>query len=191
MLKLLSHIIVAAGLWFGTRALGVHWALACGAVVAGAFAVHFVWERVFFQPYAYLGTMPLASDDPLMAAARADARASFEKFRQLFPEHSRDTMVRFALRVKNGDVEYVWGDLLELTETTAKVYLRTPPVAEADLPNRTMDIKVEDIDDWQIEFTDGTLQGGFTNRALFRIFEREQGYMHPAFTEHMARFRDA
>ena len=29
---------------------------------------------------------------------------------------------------------------------------------------------------------------GYTNRAMFKIFEREQGYMHPKFQVHMKRF---
>jgi uncharacterized protein YegJ (DUF2314 family) len=92
--------------------------------------------------------------------------------------------------VKSGKVENVWGDLLELGETTAKIFLRTAPVEEADIKDRTMTIPVSDIDDWQIEFRDGTLRGGFTNQAMFRIFQREEGYMPKQFIEQLQRFKE-
>ena len=191
MLKLVVHVAVALSLWLGLAYFGFGAATKCGAVVAGAVAVHFIWERVFFNPFLYLGAMPVSNDDPLMAEARRLAAESMPTLHALFPEHRHDTTVRFALAVKSGKREKVWGDLLELTDTTAKVYLRTPPVEEADIPDRNMTIPVADIDDWQIEFADGTLRGGFTIQAMFRIFERQEGYLHPAFHEQQHRFRAA
>jgi len=35
------------------------------------------------------------------------------------------------------------------------------------------------------------LRGGFTNRAVFRITEREEGRLHPTLREELQRYRDA
>jgi uncharacterized protein YegJ (DUF2314 family) len=115
---------------------------------------------------------------------------SMPQLRALFPEHPSDTVVRFGLKVKSGKAEFVWGDLLEIDDSNAKVFLRTLPTEEADIPDRTLTIPVSDIDDWQIEFRDGSLRGGFTNRAIFRITDREEGGLHPRLREELQRYRD-
>lgn len=190
MQKLVAHLIVAAGLWFGLGHFGVSPLWRAAAIVGGAFAVHLIWERLFCQPFVHLGARGIDPDDPLMKEARRLAAETMPALRALFPEHPHDTVVRFGLRVKSGKTEFVWGDLLELSDSTAKVFLRTPPTEEADIPDRTLTILVADIDDWQVEFRDGTLRGGFTNRAVFRITEREEDRLHPTLREELQRYRD-
>ena len=190
MQKLLIHLAVALGLWFGLKLLGlpVGWRLA--TLVAGAFLVHLIWERLFRNPFLYLGARPIDPDDPLMLSAKKQAAETFEKMRSLYAKHQNDTCVRFGLKVNSGKIERVCGDLLELQGDTAKVFLRTAPVEEADIKDRAMTISVSDIDDWQIEFRDGTLRGGFTNRAMFKIFQREEGHMPKEFIEQLQRFKE-
>lgn len=70
------------------------------------------------------------------------------------------------------------GDLLELRSDEATVYLRAPPVGDADISDRRMIIPVAEIVDWQIMFPDGSLRAvsrsrrrsGFwsASRASFR-----------------------
>jgi len=134
--------------------------------------------------------MPVANDDPIMQQAVQRAKETFGEFRTLYPAHREDSMVKFRFKTDSGATENLWGDLLELEETRAKVYVRTPPMQHSGTLDRTMEIDVDGIVDWQIELRDGTLRGGFTNQALFRIFERQEGYMHPKFKQHMSRFQD-
>jgi uncharacterized protein YegJ (DUF2314 family) len=190
MLKLILHIAVAAAVWLGVAHFGHGWPVRLVSVAIGAFAVHFLWERFVNAPFLYLGARPVSPDDPLMVEAVQKARSSLDRMRTLYPEHCTDTVVRFPLRTKSGRIEQVWGDLLELGNDTAKVYLRTPPVEDAELSDRTIEVALADISDWQIEMRDGSLRGGFTNRAMFRIFEREEGAPHPAAKEQLARFKD-
>jgi uncharacterized protein YegJ (DUF2314 family) len=190
MLKLILHIAVAAAVWFGLGHLDLSWIVRIVAVVAGAFGVHFLWERLANPPFLYLGARPFTPDDPLMVEALRKARESIELMRTLYPLHRQDTVVRFPLRVKSGEIEHVWGDLLEFGDDKARVFLRTPPTEEADLPSRTLEVPASEISDWQIEMRDGSLRGGFTNQAMFRIFEREEGAPHPAAKDQLPRFRD-
>jgi uncharacterized protein YegJ (DUF2314 family) len=99
-------------------------------------------------------------------------------------------MVKFRFKTDQGANENLWADLLSLSSTEAEVYVRTPPVEHEGQMERTLKVPIDDIVDWQVEFRDGTLAGGFSNRAMFKIFEREEGYMHPEFKEHIGRFRD-
>jgi uncharacterized protein YegJ (DUF2314 family) len=191
MPKLLMQIAVATAVWFGLGCWDIHWGIRILAIVGGGTCVHQFWERVMFNPYAYLGAMPIANDDPIMLKAVARARETLSEFRSLQIEHKEDSMVKFRFTTDSGAVEGLWGDLLEMGATTVKVYVRTPPLQHSGTFERTMTVSTDDITDWQVELHDGTLRGGFTNQAVFRIFERQEGYVHPKFREHMKRFQDA
>ena len=52
-----------------------------------------------------------------------------------------------------------------------------------------MTVPIDSIVDWQVEFPDGTLRGGYSNLAFFKIYEREEGAMPPKFLEQVARFK--
>lgn len=188
--KLFSHVVVAGGLIWAGNVLAWSWWLTTIAVVAGAFAVHLVWERFLVSPFVHLGAMEIDNDDPLILSAYEQARATWPEFVAIYPEHREDSMVKFRLTTRSGDVENVWGDLLDVAGETAEVYLRTPPVGEVEIQDRRMSIPSSDIVDWQVEFRDGTLRGGFSQRALFRIYEREEGHMPREFQDQLGRYRD-
>jgi uncharacterized protein YegJ (DUF2314 family) len=190
MPKLLAQTVVGLLMWHGMGWCGGGWLLQTIAVLIGVVLVHRVWERFVFQPYDYLGVLPVADDDPIMLDALATARATLPAFIRAFPGHPRDSMVKFRVTTPSGRGELVWADLLEITGDTAKAYVRTPPAESTPDFRPDMTVAVADILDWQIEASDGTLRGGYTNRALFRIFERTEGYMHPKFLVHLRRFRE-
>jgi hypothetical protein len=189
--KTLLHLLVATVLWFilGAVDVGVPWRI--GAIVLGAVAVHLFWEHFVFKPFLYLGAMPFLNDDPLMEAARAKAKETLPLFLEtLFPEHREDSTIAFRFTTSSGQIENLWGDLLEVNGNSLKIYLRTPPVNHDQPLDRNHEVSLDDVVDWQVEYRDGTLRGGYTNRALFKIFERQEGYMHPQFLPQIARFRD-
>lgn len=189
MLKLITHAFVA-GLVFGiTGKLELSIYIRIALVIAGLFAVHFVWERFFFNPFLYLGARPIDPEDPLMKEAREEGKRTFPEFAKIYPSHISNSIVKFGFLTDSGKKEFLWGDLLELNENSAKVFIRTPPVNHKGEIVREIIISTEDIIDWQVEFQDGTLRGGFTNLAMFKIFEREEGYMHPKFLEQVKRFK--
>lgn len=189
MAKLILHVIVAASLWLGLRALGVPTWVRLLALVAGATAVHHIWERLFpefFSP----GSIPVADDDPLMLEALNTARETMPRFLRMYPAHRTDSIVKFRLLTDQGVTECVWADLVEITKDGARVYVRTPPVHQSGQFDPSRVVPVADFIDWQIEFRDGTLRGGYTNQAVFRVFEREKGYLPPAMIPHIARFKE-
>ncbi|MGD8237688.1 MAG: DUF2314 domain-containing protein [Armatimonadota bacterium] len=190
MPKLIAQIFAAVGAWVVLALCHVPPLWRIPVLLAGVVAVHIFWERVVFNPHLYLGAMPVDDDDPIMLKAREQAAASFAQFRKLYPEHKEDSMVKFSFQTDSGTTEHLWADLLELSETSANVYVRTPPIEHKGPTARTQTIPVDDIVDWQIEFHDGTIRGGFTNRALFNIFEREEGHLHPKLRGELERFKE-
>jgi len=188
MAKLAFHLIIAGLTVFALRAASAPgWLVLCG-VVLSLVLVHIVWGRIFADPFLALGAMAVSADDPLMLEAKRRALESFADFARIYPEHKEDSIVKFPISTSQG-TEYVWGDLLELGSDTAKVYLRTLPAGEVELSDRHITIPVSSIIDWQIEFTDGTLRGGFTMQATYRIFARENGHMPRLFEEQLARYQ--
>lgn len=137
----------------------------------------------------HLGAVSVAHDDPLMLAAVDQARHTWSTFLRLYREHPQASIVKFKLGTKSGEIENVWGELVELRGDEANVSLRTPPVTEPDLRDPRMTIQVSDIIDWQVMFPDGTLRGGFTQQATFRIIERDRGRLPRKYAEQLARYR--
>ena len=162
------------------------------ALIATAVVVHLVYEFVYqrlFGSSRHLGAAGIGKDDPLMLAALEDAKRTWPQFLDLFREHPRDSLVKYRLRTEAGEDEFVWGDLLELDGEKATVYLRTPPVGRVELDGPRMEIPADDIVDWQVMVPDGTLRGGFTQQATFRIVEREQGGLPAKFAKELDRYR--
>ena len=192
MLKLVLHIVVAIGIWIAFGALGWPWPIRTACIVAGFVVVHLCWEKFVFQPYAYLGVMPVRSDDPLIGAAEKTAKDTLDMFlAELFPSHKEDSMIKVSYENADGESEKIWGDLLSVRGDDYEIYIRTCPVAPRDDFESKMVVSRTDVVDWSVEMRDGTLRGGFTNQALFKIFEREEGYMHSAFSKHIERFQDS
>jgi uncharacterized protein YegJ (DUF2314 family) len=191
MRKLIAHIVVALAIWGGLAAANVSVWVRLVAIVFGAMAVHWVFERFFADPFLYLGSMPVASDDPLMARARQQVKETWPQFLKLYPEHKEDSCVRFEFTSDTDQVEHLWGDALEISSDHVTVFVRTPPATQKEpLESQRMTIPIEKVTDWQIEFRDGTLRGGFSIRAMFKIFERSEGYLPREFKEQLDRFRD-
>ncbi len=191
MFKTLLHILVALAIWFLLRAfdIGTPWRL--GAIIIGAIGVHYFWEWFVFNPYSYLGAMPVANDDPVMLRAREKARDTLlQFFESIYPKYREDSMVKFRYDTANGDAEYLWADLLGVSGDQLKVYLRTPPVSYEESLDRNMTIERNQVVDWQVACPDATILGGYTNRAMFTILEREEGYLHPKLRKQLSYFRD-
>jgi uncharacterized protein YegJ (DUF2314 family) len=191
LLKLIMHVAVAAALWFGLGAgeIGIPWRF--GAIVVGAVLVHLLWEWWLHPPYYNPGAMPIHLDDPLLKEAVAEGRATLPRFLEsIYPTHAKDTCVRFPFTSDFGTVEHLWADLLEVNGDRAMVFVRTFPIEHQGDFEPRMEISVAQISDWQVEYRDGTLRGGFTNRATFKIVERAHGYLPRDMKEQLARFRD-
>jgi uncharacterized protein YegJ (DUF2314 family) len=186
--KLLLHVVSAVLLVSLGRRFGWAWWLTTGAVILGAILVHTVFEW-FFSGSRHLGAAAVSNDDPLMLGALEEAKRTWPQFQQLFAAHPKDSLVKFRLVTKTGDIENVWGDLLEMGADTATVYLRTPPVGDVDISSRRMTIPLTDIIDWQVMVADGSLRGGFTQQATFRIMRRDEGTLSRKFTDELARYR--
>ena len=186
---LIAHAVVGAVLVGLGRGLRWPWWATAAAMLAGAVVVHVVLERARRRASGHLGAAAIAHDDPLMLAAFDEAKRTWTTFLGLYREHPQASIVKFRLRTTAGEVENVWGDLLTLDDARATVFLRTPPVGATDVRAPQMTVPLADIVDWQVMLPDGTLRGGFTQQATFRIIERDRGRLPRKYAEQLARYR--
>ena len=184
----LAHAVVGALIVWTGRHFEWRWWAILAMLVTVAFVLEMALSRGRRAP-GHLGAVSIAHDDPLMLAAVEQARQTWGTFRRLYDEHPETSIVKFRLRTKSGDIENVWGDLVELRGDEASVSLRTPPVGATDVRDPRMTIAVADIIDWQVMFPDDTLRGGFTQQATFRIIERDRGRLPRKYAEQLARYR--
>ena len=184
----LAHLVAgAAVIWLGRLWHWPWWAVAA-ALAACALTIHAALERGR-RASGHLGATAVAHDDPMMVAALDEARRTWSVFLRLYRDHPETTIVKFRLRTMAGDIENVWGDLLQLDGDCAIVSLRTPPVGKTEIRDPRMTVPVSDVVDWQVMFPDGTLRGGFTQQATFRIIERDRGRLPRKLAEQLARYR--
>jgi len=184
----LTHLVAGAVVIWLARQWHWRWWAVAAALATCAVVIHLALERGR-RASGHLGAVGIAHDDPLMVSALDEARRTWSAFLRLYGDHPQTTIVKFRLRTTAGDVENVWGDLLELDGERATVSLRTPPVGKTDVRDPRMTVPLTDIVDWQVMLPDGSLRGGFTQQATFRIIERDRGRLPPKFAEQLARYR--
>ena len=166
--------------------------------------------------YAALGRFRLApepieiaADEPLMLEAYKKARSSIHRLRSGFAAHPQLTMVRVAFTTdqpfdeeveETGDedtaepleefiVEHLWGQLVELTEREARLEVVTPPYFHSE-PIDELTVPIDEIEDWEVEFDDGTVDGGFTTRAMHAYAVRESLNVPRGVVIRLKRYRD-
>jgi hypothetical protein len=69
----------------------------------------------------------VSDSDPLMQKTIEKARSTLDVLASLFKEYPRSTTVKFPFKTQSGEIEHVWGDLLELNSEQMKLRIRTSP----------------------------------------------------------------
>ena len=78
-----------------------------------------------------------------------------------------------------GTTEYLWADLLSLSDTQMEVRYLTPPVTHTGRLERLHTHAIADLEDWQVELPSGTYEGGFTMHAMFTRAREQWGSLPP------------
>lgn len=133
---------------------------------------------------------PIAADDPLMLKAQQQAVAGLPTLRQLFKASPRDTMVKFAFKSERGQVEHLWGDLVELGDASFTARVKTKPLAANGRYQNIQEFPLSELEDWQVEQRDGTIRGGFSYQVIFYRTTQQLGALPKGLAEHKVRFVD-
>ncbi|ALU45724.1 DUF2314 domain-containing protein [Pseudoalteromonas rubra] len=122
------------------------------------------------EDYPALETDP---NDPLLLQAVADAKASLEEFKSLYRQFPKDAFVKLDFESDCGVSEHLGAHVEGIKGDEISVFLVTPPVTHQGKLAHNYTCHFDDIEDWQITDKEGNIYGGFTQRAMFAIAERE------------------
>lgn len=154
------------------------------------FISHVVYNFLRFNPFQYIANMDVDQNDPLILEAEKKAKSTFDQFiNEIYLSHKDDSVVKINYINFHEKCEKIWGELRKIENDTYSIYISTPPKVPKEDYDPDINVNKKDIVDWCVEYKDGTLRGGFTNLALFKIYERKKGKMHPKFLKHIELFK--
>ena len=176
--------MIAGGLWAAISES--RWKY-LGACLFGFFLASFGISKLFpGQP----PPIPIESNEPLMSAAIEQARREFKRFERGLAEGKREAMVKYAMKTGYGDQEHVWAIAHAIDSGAVITSLATEPVGDIDVKIERTRIPVSEIEDWVLVDTDDRVEGGFTQIAMARIFQRDKGYVPYAIRKGLKNFAD-
>ena len=133
-------------------------------VVGGALLAFLAYQRSQAAPQE---VNPIAADDPDMAMARSKAQESLSEFRHLFASHPQSSLVKLPVTSSAGTLEWMIGEVIELTDTYVKVEFRGRPITHRGPFQSLQTFPLREIADWHVTTPDGRYRGGYTQRVTF------------------------
>jgi hypothetical protein len=136
-----------------------------GIVVVGSVLLAFMaYQRAQVTPRE---VNPIAADDSEMAKARSTAQETLGEFRDLFVAYPQASLVKLPVTSSTGTLEWMVGDVVELTDTYVKVQFRGRPVTHPGAFQSLQTFPLREIADWQVATSNGKYRGGYTQRVTF------------------------
>jgi hypothetical protein len=130
---------------------------------------------------------PISADDPDMVAARVTANARLSEFLELYARYPTGCSVKLPITSSAGTLEWMVGDVVELTDTFVKVQLRGRPVTHRGAFQSLQTFPLREIADWHVTTPEGKYLGGFTQRVHFDRM-RAAGTLTGALAEEAAKY---
>ena len=147
-----------------------------GIVVGVAFGLLWRWEQN--RKRSSIGT-PIDTSDPLWIAALDNARKTLPRFRELIAGQTDYALIKYPLQTTTAATEHVWGSVLSFTDTSVTVNLETPPIEGKPAQMPPFELQLSQIEDWQVQTTDGRIFGAYTTRAQIS-YARQRGHAVPS-----------
>ena len=133
-------------------------------VVGGVLLAFLAYQR---SQVALREVNPIAADDPDMAKARSTAQETLGEFRDLFVNYPQTSLVKLPVTSSTGTLEWMIGDVVELTDTYVKVEFRGRPVTHRGTFQSLQTFPLREIADWHVTTSNGKHRGGYTQRVTF------------------------
>ncbi len=138
------------------------------------------------------GQPPLAigNDEPLMDAAMERAQRELGRFKQGVAEGRKEALIKYAIKTGYGENEHVWAIAHAFDGDDVVTSLASQPVGQYDDKVERKRIPEKDIEDWILINDDESLEGGFTQIAMAKIYKRDKGYVPYAIKQGLSNFVD-
>jgi uncharacterized protein YegJ (DUF2314 family) len=103
----------------------------------------------------------------------------------------REVWVKFAVEVRSGPKEHVWGRITAVRGGTLECVIETRPASlPSSVDSGITQISAIEIEDWQVELEDGRIRGGYTTRAQAEMARRDGQSVPPHIQDMIRRVSD-
>jgi hypothetical protein len=109
---------------------------------------------------------------------------------QLHASSAVPVLVKYRLRNAKDEVEHVWGELKQISESSFTASLETPLVGGNLMNPPPYELPITALEDWQIHLPDGRIRGGYTTQAQIALTRESGGTLPPHIALMEGRFVD-
>lgn len=129
-------------------------------------------------------------NDPLFLEAGRKARASVETLRELHLASPGRVAVKFPFKTSTGQIEHVWGPLVELGSAELRASVETRPLSHRGPLPPAVAVPLAELEDWHLTMPDGSIRGSYTTQAEMAIRRRSGQSVPKRIAELEGRFVD-
>jgi uncharacterized protein YegJ (DUF2314 family) len=136
-------------------------------------------------------TLQIDPQAPELVASVREARRTMPAFLEAVQRHADQTYLKFPLTTDAGVTEHIWAYVHHYADGVFNVSLSNTPYTQTAAIENRRDIREGDVEDWQILLPNGSIQGGYSLRALFDHVERKGIRLNKTMRKQRAQFLDA
>jgi uncharacterized protein YegJ (DUF2314 family) len=132
-------------------------------IMSGVVAAFLAYQRSQSSVPVY----EISPDDAEMIAARKKAQETLAELKEAINSGIPTAAVKIPVASSSRTIEYMVGDVIELTDIFVKVQVRGRPVTHSGAFQPVQSFPLREIADWFYELPNGKIRGGFTQRVHF------------------------
>lgn len=123
---------------------------------------------------------------PELNASAVSAHQSMPLFLIEVAKGIDGAFVKFPLKTPKGLMEHIWAYVHSFRDGKFNVSLACVPYDDTTEAEGRRDVPIEEVEDWQIMQTNGTIRGAYSLRALFAYRERVGKFISPKMKKQKA-----
>lgn len=126
-----------------------------------------------------------------LRASVGKAKASVHWFLDQVERNVDGAFIKFPIETPNGLLEHIWAYVHSFRNGTFNVSLANDPFDKDQESSGRRDVRLEDVEDWQIMYPDGRIKGAYSLIALFENYEASGKQLTPKMRKQKAQLIDA
>ncbi len=134
---------------------------------------------------------PVDLQCPELVESVKQARQSLPYFIQQVQQNVEGAFVKFPINTPRGLIEHIWGYVHAYQDSKFYVSLANKPKDPQEPASGRREVRLEDVEDWQIMMPDGSIKGAYSLIALFKYRENRDKKLSPRMLKQRAQLLDA
>jgi len=139
----------------------------------------FCWRWTHYKGKGIEEVIPPDLKCPELDAAKECAKATLPEFITEVDQGIDGAFIKFPLKTPQGLTEHIWGYVHFYRDGRFNVSLANEPFDEQQEHEGRRDVPADQVEDWQIVLSNGTIRGAYSLVALFQYWERQGRALSP------------